>query len=120
MSAVSFLFDEHVPRELATALRTAHPTIDIIRVDEANGPPKGTPDPDLLVVAEQQQRMFVTDDKKSMPGHLAGHYAQGGHTWGVATLRPHRSLSSYGASLSLIWQASEADEWIDQMLHLPL
>jgi len=119
MSPPRFFFDEHVNRDLLMLLRTAHPTIDILCVGDKGAPAKSSPDEDLLEFAETEKRILVTLDKRTMPPHLERHFNAGRHTWGVLILRPGLSISQYGGSLSLVWQASEADEWFDRTDFLP-
>ena len=119
MKRPRFLFDEHVDHNLARALRKKHDEMDILCVGDSNGPPKSTPDEELLKFVEAERRILVTLDKKTMPGHLERHFRLGGHTWGVLILRSGFSVGDYAAELSLVWQASEADEWFDGTEYLP-
>ncbi|WP_193198885.1 hypothetical protein [Nostoc sp. MG11] len=43
---------------------------------------------------ELSQRLLVTDNRKSMPGHLKEHWENGGHIWGLVWLRSSGNLSS--------------------------
>lgn len=119
MIAPCFLFDEQMNHDLVDALRITHPGIDIVCVGDIGAPPKGTPDEELLEIAEGEKRILVTMDKRTMPGHLAQHFARGRHTWGVLILRPGCSIAMHGGSISLVWQASDADEWLDRTDYLP-
>ena len=75
MSQVAFLLDEHMPLALVNAVLGAEPSVDLICVGQPGAPPKQAPDPELLEVAEREQRAIVTLDKKTMPGHAAAHTA---------------------------------------------
>jgi hypothetical protein len=48
-----FLLDEHLGPRWAAALRAVEPRIEVHVVGHG-GPPAGTPDPDLLVWAEER------------------------------------------------------------------
>lgn len=65
-----------------------NPAIDILRVGDSDAPSLGTLDPDILRYLELSQRLLVTDNRKSIPGHLEEHWAAGGHIWGLLWLRP--------------------------------
>lgn len=119
MASPRFLFDEDVSRTLATALRAQDSTIDILCVGETDGPPKSTSDPELLEIAESGGRLLVSDDRKTMPQHLTGHFAKGRHTYGVVLLRKGFALARYVHEIAVICHASNADEWIDQTIYIP-
>jgi hypothetical protein len=119
MSAPQFLCDEDVPKYLVPALRAKEPAIDILCVGDPGAPPKGTKDPNLLLAAEAMKTILLTRDRKSMPRHLASHFAAGHHTWGVLLMRRRRPLSEYVADILMVWGATEADEWLDRTDVIP-
>lgn len=43
----------------------------------------------------------------------------GGHIWGLLWLRPSANLEIWAEELYLIWEASEAEEWIDRVDWIP-
>ncbi|MCG9891318.1 MAG: DUF5615 family PIN-like protein [Thermosynechococcaceae cyanobacterium MS004] len=70
---VKFLLDENLPPRLKTALLRLNPQIDVLRVGEPSAPPNETLDPEILIYLEASQRLLVTDNRSSMPGHLTDH-----------------------------------------------
>lgn len=120
MSQVRYLIDESVRLSVVAALRRAEPAIDVWRVGQSGMPPFGSPDPDVLVFCEQQQRLLVSLDRSSMPTHVAAHQAAGGHTWGLLLITRGFSLRQILDDLLLIWTASAAEEWRDTLHYLPL
>lgn len=116
---VRFLLDENLSPRLKTALLRLAPTIDVTRVGDPGAPALGTPDPDVLGYLEIAQRILVTSNRASMPGHLQEHWVAGGHLWGLLWVRPGVSTSRLAQELHLIWQASEAEEWIDRLDWIP-
>ena len=119
MSKPRFLFDECTDPDLIAALRRREPTIDIIRVNDPGAPPSGTLDPDLLLAAEALGRVLVTNDKRTMPGHLRSHYQAGHHTAGVIMLRQRFPMGRYVQEILDEWTNTTADEWIDRIVVLP-
>jgi hypothetical protein len=119
MTVLRFLADECVPAELVSALRLHEPNMDVLAVGEAGAPRRGTLDPDLLLVAEAMGRTLISRDRRTMPGHLADHFAGGHHTCGVILLRRDASLGSCLQDLRLIWHATTAEEWIDRTEYIP-
>jgi hypothetical protein len=49
MSPVSYLLDENVDAVYASELNRRDPTLVVWRIGAPGAPPKGTPDPDLLI-----------------------------------------------------------------------
>ena len=120
MSRLRFLFDEDTDPDVIDALLRREPTIDAVRVGWPGAPAAGTPDPDLLIAVESAGRMLVSRDRKTMPGHLIDHYTAGRHTHGVALLRDGFPLSAYADDLLMMWAVTEAEEWADATIYLPL
>jgi hypothetical protein len=53
MSTVQYLCDENVPEQLLDALIQREPAIEISFVGQELAPPKGTPDPEVLLVLRE-------------------------------------------------------------------
>ena len=123
MSKVAFLLDEHVPVAAGNAVLGLQPEVRLRIVGtHPDVPPKRTPDPDLLIFAETEGYALVTFDKDTMPGHAAAHTAAGRHTRGVFVFPNgnHLSAGRIAHELVTIWGASEAEEWADETVFLPL
>lgn len=115
-----FLLDEHISLAIKPALLHYDPAIDVLRIGDIGAPPFNTPDPIILLFAQQTQRALITSDFSSMPGHSEDHINAGGHHWGVFRIRRSATLGGVIQELCLLWVASEAEEWIDQMDWIPL
>jgi Domain of unknown function (DUF5615) len=116
---VKFLLDENLSPRLKIALLRLNPQIDVLRVGEPEAPPIGTLDPEILVYLEISQRLLVTDNRSSMPGHLTDHWNKGGHIWGLLWTRPTTPIGKLAQDLHLVWDASEAEEWCDRLDWIP-
>jgi hypothetical protein len=110
-----FLIDENLSLRLKTTLNRHHPAIDGVRVGDAGAPPVGTLDPDILHYLEAEQRVLITDNRASMPVHLADHAAGGGRHWGIFEVRKDAPLGALADLIALYWEASETEEWIDRV-----
>ena len=118
---VRFLLDENLSPRLKIALHRLDEAIDVLRVGDDGTPPLQTADPEIIQFLSRSHRMLVTDNRSSIPAHLADHYADGGEShWGIVWIRPGTSLGEIAANLYLIWQASEAEEWLDRAEWIPL
>lgn len=116
---IRFLLDEHLPQAIIGATLDHDEAINIILVGSKDAPLIGTLDPDLLLFCEGERRVLVTNNRKSMPGHIADHLAADHHHWGVFKLRKNVSIGELAAELHLYWEASEAEEWIDREIWIP-
>jgi hypothetical protein len=113
------LLDENLSPALRDALLRHDPTIDVLRVGDAGAPALSTPDPAILTYLEQHQRILITDNRASIPGHVADHLAAGGQHWGIFTIRPRAGLAEIIEALILLCEASSADEWHNAMRWIP-
>jgi len=120
VSQVSFLLDEHVPPLIQAQLVQMAPELQVYVIGEAITPPRGTPDPDVLIWIEVHGCMLVTNNRASMPGHLADHLALGYHVPGIIQLPRRMNMRAILDDLWLIWAAALPDEFQDQIVHLPL
>jgi hypothetical protein len=116
---VRFLLDENVSPRLKTALLRLEPAVDVLRVGDPGAPSRGTTDPDILRYLEVSGRMLLTSNRKSVPAHIEAHWAGGGHLWGVLWVRPGTPIGRLAQELHLVWEASEAEEWVDRLDWVP-
>jgi hypothetical protein len=93
--------------------------IDAVRVGDPADLPLGTADPDVLHWAEREDRIVLTLDKRTMPGHLADHLRAGGHLPGLFVLRPHVGLPQLVFHLALIAHAGDPAHYRDHVEHVP-
>jgi hypothetical protein len=116
-----YLLDEHIPAALADALRREDPSVELRLIGSDAAPPRGAPDPDLLVWLEKHDFMLVTDNRGSMPVHLREHLAAGRHVRGILTVRKELpDVRAVVADLVLIWQAGRLEDFYDRIGYLPL
>jgi hypothetical protein len=88
-------------------------------VGELGAPPTGTLDPDLLVQAQALGRVLISNDRSTMPGHLAAHFAAGLHTAGVILMRQGFPLGRYVREIVNRWTTTTAADWIDRTDYIP-
>jgi len=119
MSQIRYLLDEDTSNALQAALLRREPGMDVIRVGQPGAPPRGTLDPDLLLAAESLGRMIVSNDRSTLPDHMAAHFAAGHHTAGVILMRGGYSLGRYVDDLVLVWAIETAEEWVDRTDYIP-
>jgi len=120
MSAIRYLLDENVDVLYHAHLLRREPTLVVWRVGVPGAPPKGTPDPDILLWCEQNAFILVTNNRHSMPAHLREHLAQGCHAPGIFVLGANMSIGETIEELLLIWGASAEPEYHDRISFLPV
>ena len=118
--SLKYLFDENVAPEYARKLRRRNPGLVVRMVGEPATPARGTLDPEILVWCEATGFVLVTNNRRSMPVHLAGHIAQGQHIPGILILNPSLSIAETLDELVVIAGASFENEYQDRIEYLPL
>ena len=117
---IKYLFDENVDPLYGVQLRRLRPNLVVRVLGEPATPPKGTLDPEILCWCEIHNFILVTNNRTSMPVHLAEHLAQNRHIPGIFILNPGLSIGGNLAELILIAEASWEDEYQDRIDYLPL
>src|SRR5262245_22736343 len=120
MSEIKYLLDEHVNPRLRKVLKRLASEIVVWRIGDPGAPRLGTPDPEILIWCEKYGFSLVTNNRESMPIHLHENLSAGRHVPGIFTLNRNMTLADTAEELVLIYGASEAEEYIDQLHYLPL
>ena len=81
---VRFLADEDIDADIIRGLLSREPAIDILDVKTTGL--RGTSDPALLELADQQNRVVITYDRNTMPQHFRNRLEAGKPTLGVFIL----------------------------------
>jgi hypothetical protein len=115
-----FLLDEHVNRAIQRQLRRLDVRIEVLAIGDPGAPPSGTSDPDILAWLEESGYILVTENRSTMPVHLSDHFAAGRHIPGLFWIRPGVGIGHIIEELYLIWFASEAKEYRNRTLFIPL
>lgn len=118
--SLSLLMDENVDPLYKKQLLNREPDLVVWQVGEPGTPPKGTLDSEILIWCEVNDFALVTNNRASMPVHLAEHIAQNRHVPGIFILNPNLSIGQNIDDLTLIALVSFEKEHQDQIVHLPL
>jgi hypothetical protein len=114
-----YLLDEHVHPEYRAQILRREPNLTVFIIGDPGAPAKGTLDPDLLRWCEDNDSVLVTNNRKSMPGHLADHLADDHHIPGIFTLNSDMSIGETVDELILLAKASFDNEFRDTIIYLP-
>ena len=120
MSNICYLLDEHVDPLFRSELLKHEPALVVWRIGDPGAPIRGTLDPEILRWCETHNFILVTNNRRSMPGHLHDHMAAGGHIPGIFELNSNMSIGETIEELLLIWSASHEDEYRDRIAFLPI
>lgn len=120
MSSLRFLLDEHVPHTVQDQLLRLDNSIDILVVGGSLAPAKGTLDEEILAWIEAKGYILVSANRRTIPGHVRDHIEAGGHIPGIILLRRDASLGEIIEQLYLLWVASDANEYLDRILYIPM
>jgi hypothetical protein len=72
-----------------------------------------------LRAAAQAERILLTHDRNTMPGHLARFQADHSSP-GVIVIAQNADIGVLIEDLLLVWATTDASEWRDQLGYLPL
>ncbi len=114
------MLDENVSLVYRDQLLLHDPSIVVAAVGDREVLPKGTPDPLILEWCDREGFILVTNDRRTMPVHLAGHLARGRHRPGLILLDEDLGIGGNVEYLLAIAGASFPDEWRDRVTYLPL
>lgn len=120
MNSIRYLLDEHVDPALRTQLIRHEPDLVVWIIGDPGAPKRGVPDPEILLWCEANGFLLVTANRTSMLAHLRAHLTAGHHVPGILVLNPDMTMGATIDELLLIWGASEAKEYRDLLLYLPL
>ena len=112
--------DENIPPTIRTRLLRLLPEADIWQVGSIGAPALGMLDPAVLTWCETYEFVLVTNDRKSMPRHLADHLQAGRHLPGILTLDLTQTVTTLAEELRDIAELSMPDEYRDRIEYVPL
>lgn len=112
-----FQADADLDARVVRGVRRAAPEIDM-RTATAAGL-EGLSDPEVLRLSADAGRVLISQDRRTMPGHFR-RFIEATSSPGVILLREGVSIASAIEELLLIWGASEAQDWIDRLIWIPL
>jgi hypothetical protein len=113
-----FQADNDLRSSIRTGVLRREPSIDfqsalVARLD-------GIPDPEVLHLATVQSRIIISHDENSMPGHFNEYLKRGNHSPGVLIVPQGTPVGRVIESILLVWIASDAAEWVDRIVWLPV
>ncbi len=112
-----FQADADLNHKIVIGLRRREPSVDFLSAHE--GGVVGVPDPDVLRIAAESGRILVSHDRNTMPDHF-GRFRQTRSSPGLIIISQDLDIGAAIEDVLLIWLATEADEWLDQLGFVPV
>ena len=105
---VRFVADADLNQKIVSATVRLEPVLDFLAANDAGL--LGLPDPEVLAVAAELDRILISHDMKTMPRHFSDFIS---HTRspGVILIQQRMPIADAVENLILIWAASDASEW---------
>lgn len=117
MTTIRFQADADLRQAIVTGTLRRQPSIDFQSANEAGL--EGVKDPEVLAIAARDSRVLVTHDRKTMPIEF-GQFITSQNSSGVLILAQNLPISEAIEAIILVWEASTAEEWINQIMTFPL
>jgi len=114
---IRFQADADLKHAIVSGLLRREPMIDFQTATQAGL--AGLNDLEVLRISAREGRVLVTHDNRTMPRYFAEFVADI-RSPGVIVASQQLSIAVIVEELLLIWSASEADEWVNRIAHLPL
>ena len=114
---VKFQADADLDGRVLRGMKRTVPDINFQTATEAGL--EGLPDPEVLHIAAEQDRILVSQDRRTMPGHFY-QFISTMKSPGVILLREGISIAAAIEELVLIWAASDPKEWENRLVWIPL
>ncbi|HBC42787.1 MAG TPA: hypothetical protein DCZ88_13075 [Pseudanabaena sp.] len=116
MTAVHFQADADLNQAIVTGALRRQPNLSFQSAYTAKL--EGKKDPEVLAMASQDGRILVTHDRKTMPAEF-GKFILTKSSSGVLVLSQKLPVSDAIDAILLIWEASTAEEWVNQIMSIP-
>jgi Domain of unknown function (DUF5615) len=117
MARVRFQADADLRQAIVTGTIRKQPSLDFQSANQAGL--EGLKDAEVLAIAANWNRVLVTHDRKTMPIEF-GQFILTQTSSGILVVSQSIPVSDAIDTLILIWEASTAEEWINQIMTIPL
>ena len=117
MSRPRFLSDHDLNAHIVTGVMRLEPSLEWTRVRDASLSERS--DVEVLAYAAEHGYLVVSHDVNTMPRAAYDQMRSGQKMSGVLMVKQRDPIGAVIASILLIWSASEAEEWENQVGFLP-
>lgn len=114
---IEYLADEDRRRAVVLGVRRREPGISFVQAFEVGA--AGKEDSTVLRIAAEAGRILVSHDVRTMPRFFK-EFIRRQSSPGLVLIQQRLALGEAIDGLVLMWIASEAEEWINQICYLPI
>ena len=114
---IRFLSDEDFNGRIVRGLFRRKSDLDLVRVQDVGL--LGADDDTVLEWADNNGRVLLTHDGRTMPGHARQRLNAGLHLPGVFIVDDLASIGDCVEDILLVAECSDENEWNDQVHYLP-
>jgi len=118
MSRPRFLSDHDLNEHIVTGVVRLEPSLEWIRVREVGLSERS--DAEVLAYAAEHGYIVISHDVNTMPSAAYDRIRSGQQLSGLLMVKQRDPIGPVIASIRLIWSASEAEEWENQVGFLPI
>jgi hypothetical protein len=115
--SIRFLADEDLRYAIVSGVLRRDSSISFPTVPEAGL--AGAPDPQVIEFAARENRIVVSHDKRTMPGHFAAFLRSGRNHPGLLLAPKHKALAEVIETLIIIWADADPEQWRKRIHYLP-
>jgi len=116
MTVIRFQADADLRQAIVIGTIRRQPSLDFQSANEAGF--EGIKDAEVLAIAARDARVLVTHDRKTMPNEF-GQFITSRTSSGVLILSQNLPINEAIDAIILVWEASTAEEWINQIMTFP-
>jgi Domain of unknown function (DUF5615) len=115
---VRFLADADLNKAIMSGVLRREPSLDFLAAHAAQL--RSMSDIEVLTLAAEQGRVLVSHDVGTMPSHFKAFQKSGKQSSGVFLIPQSLDVGMAIDELLTVWLASEAADWEDRLVWLPL
>jgi hypothetical protein len=116
MTRIRFMADADLRQTIVTGIIRRQPDLDFESANQAGL--ESLEDSDGLAIAARKGRLLVSHDQKTMPAAF-GALINSQRGSGVLIISQNLPVREAITGIILIWEASTAEEWVNQIMTLP-
>ena len=112
-----FQADADLNHKIVLGLRRQESAVDFL--DARQGRLTRMPDAEVIQKAAELGRILVSHDRRTMTAHFK-RFVEAHSSPGLIIVPQNQDIGTVIEDLLIIWAASEADEWRNDVVYLPL
>jgi hypothetical protein len=114
---IRFQADADLKKAIVTVVKRQGPTIDFQTAQAAGL--EAVDDLAVRAIAAREGRILVSHDRRTMPHHFAK-FITDNESLGLLIVSQHIPVAIAAEELILIWAATAAEEWVNQISSIPV